>query len=302
MPLTAGRDVGAGAVDLAGAKGRRSWIRRSEDACGVERIEAFFDGRGYEMHRHDTYAIGITLTGVQSFQYRGSVRNSPAGSAVVLHPDEMHDGQAGAEGGFRYRTIYVEPAAIQAALQGRPLPFVSEAVSDDPRLLQAARRLLRRVDDPIERFECEDALFDLALALEVASDGFSPTGTRIIDYRSAEAVRDYLHTLPAEVTLAELERLAGRDRWSLSRDFRALFGTSPYRYLVLRRLDAAKAAIRAGQSLVDAAVDAGFSDQSHMTRQFKAAFGLPPARWLWLQQTGSDPLARSCKTRRVAPG
>ncbi len=76
----------------------------------------------------------------------------------------------------------------------------------------------------------------------------------------------------------------GCDRWSLSRDFRALFGTSPYRYLVLRRLDAAKAAIRAGQPFVDAALDAGFSDQSHMTRQFKAAFGLPPSRWLRLQQ------------------
>jgi AraC-like DNA-binding protein len=282
--LAAARDIGAGALEPADETGRRSWIRRSEDASGLERIEAFFDGRGYEMHRHDTYAIGITLAGVQSFQFRGAIRNSPAGSAVVLHPDEKHDGQAGAEGGFRYRTIYIEPAAIQAVLQGRPLPFIAGAVSDDPRLVQAARRILRRVDDPIERFECEDALYDLALALEAASGSFSPTGTRIIDYRSAETVRDYLHTLPPSVTMAGLERLAGRDRWSLSRDFRALFGTSPYRYLVLRRLDAAKTAIQAGCSLVDTALDAGFSDQSHMTRQFTAAFGLPPSRWLRLQR------------------
>ena len=249
MPLTAGRDIGAGAIEPAGAKGRRSWIRRSEDACGVERIEAFFDGRGYEMHRHDTYAIGITLAGVQSFQYRGAVRNDPAGSAVVLHPDEKHDGQAGAEGGFRYRTIYVEPAAIQAALQGRPLPFVSGAVSDDPRLLQAARRIVRRVEDPIERFECEDALFDLALALELASDGFSPTGTRIIDYRSAEAVRDYLHTLRQTWEFGGARTgLPG----AIAGACRAISAPSSARVLTAtwswRRLDGAKAAIRAGQN------------------------------------------------------
>jgi len=44
------------------------------------------------MHRHDTYAIGRTLAGVQSFSYRRSRRNSLAGNTLVLHPDEAHDG------------------------------------------------------------------------------------------------------------------------------------------------------------------------------------------------------------------
>lgn len=35
-----------------------------------------------------------------------------------------------------------------------------------------------------------------------------------------------------------------------------------------------------GQSLVSAALMAGFTDQSHMTRQFSKTYGLSPARWM----------------------
>ena len=52
------------------------WIVRAPRSERMERIEAFFSGHGYEPHRHDTYAIGRTLAGVQSFHYRGGQRHS----------------------------------------------------------------------------------------------------------------------------------------------------------------------------------------------------------------------------------
>ena len=116
------------------------WIHRSPHsggASGIERIEAFFHHAGYAMHRHDTYAIGRTLAGVQSFRYRGSMRNSLPGGTMVLHPDEPHDGQAGTRDGFHYRMIYVDPALFQQALGGKPLPFLEGGLSNDPRLFAA---------------------------------------------------------------------------------------------------------------------------------------------------------------------
>ena len=83
----------------------------------VDRVEACFAGAAYAPHRHDTYAIGITLEGVQRFDYRGATRNSLPGGIVVLHPDELHDGRAGDERAFRYRICYVAPAAIEAMLE-----------------------------------------------------------------------------------------------------------------------------------------------------------------------------------------
>ena len=37
-----------------------------------------FGGHAYDLHRHETYGIGLTLYGVQQFHYRGSLRASRA--------------------------------------------------------------------------------------------------------------------------------------------------------------------------------------------------------------------------------
>ncbi|MEN4922975.1 AraC family transcriptional regulator [Achromobacter spanius] len=263
---------------MARTQPRQDWIRRAAPSSRVERIEAYFGGHGYDMHRHDTYAIGRTLSGVQSFHYRRGYRHSLPGGTIVLHPDEAHDGQAGTDAGFRYRMIYVEPALIQQILGGRPLPFIRDGLSADSRLYAASDALLRGAGEPIDPLQEDDALFELAHALCAASG--RPTGRRSPDYAAADRARHYIHaSLDLPITLDDLARAAGVDRWSLSRDFRALFGTSPYRYVMLRRLDLARRFIAAGAPLAQAAADAGFTDQSHLTRRHVQAFGMAPDRW-----------------------
>lgn len=264
------------------------WIQSAASANKFVRIEAFISGHGYDMHRHDTYAIGRTLSGVQSFRYRGQERHSLPGGTMVLHPDEAHDGQAGTEAGFQYRMLYIEPALIQQILGGKPLPFVKNGLSRDPRLYAATHALLPNMDCPMDGLEEDDALFELANAL-CAVSGVS-LNERGFDYRAAERAREFIHSaMERTITLPELEKYCGRDRWSLSRDFRLLFGTSPYRYLTMRRLDMVRALLLHGESLVDAALVSGFTDQSHMTKHFRKTFGLSPGRWLRLQSTGSAP-------------
>ncbi|MFI8740779.1 AraC family transcriptional regulator [Stutzerimonas zhaodongensis] len=255
------------------------WLERAAPSTKMERIEAYFRGHGYTPHRHDTYAIGRTLAGVQSFHYRQSMRHSLPGGTIVLHPDEIHDGEAGTNAGFRYRILYIEPSLIQDVLGGEPLPFIVGGLSHDPRLLAATSRLLHSLDTALDPLEEDDAIYDLAQALKVA--GGKPHGRKAVDYVAAERARTFIHdALDQSITLDDLVQASGRDRWSLSRDFRALYGTSPYRYITQRRLAEARYRLLAGQSLTDAALESGFFDQSHMTRLFTQAFGISPARWL----------------------
>lgn len=260
-------------------KPQNDWIKIAPPSAKIERIEAYFSSHGYEPHRHDTYAIGRTLSGVQSFNYRGSKRHSLPGNIMVLHPDEIHDGEAGTLDGFQYRMIYLEPALIQKILGGRPLPFIVGGITTDPRLFAATEPLLTAVENSFEMLEEEDALYDLAQTLSTL--GGQNFHRRAFDYKAAEIARQYIHSkFSHNITLDELSLISGRDRWSLSRDFRALFGTSPYRYVTMRRLEYSRRLMGTGLSLADVAVESGFSDQSHMTRQFIKTLGISPGRWL----------------------
>ncbi|OFA04324.1 AraC family transcriptional regulator [Duganella sp. HH101] len=258
------------------------WLRRGHQAEGVDLVEAFFQGAAYGPHRHDSYAIGLTMAGVQSFRYRSSMRHSLSGQALVLHPDEVHDGQAGTDAGFHYRIAYLAPSLLQQVLGGAPLPFVDGGVSADGRLVRAARGLLSNFDAPAGSLERDDALVDIATALrQVAGQPDLPGG----DFLAAQRAREYIHdALLSPLTLEQLAQAGGRDRWSLSRDFRSYFGTSPHRYVTLRRLELARQLMLNGMPLADSAVHAGFADQPHLTRHFVAAYGISPGRWLRLNR------------------
>jgi AraC-like DNA-binding protein len=258
------------------------WIRHAPAQPGLERIEAYFAGHAYDPHRHDTYAIGYTLSGVQSFDYCGARLDSLKGNVVVLHPDEMHNGRAGAVSGFRYRMLYIEPRLIRDALGGRAtsLPFVHRAVSSYPRLLRALIPALDELDRPLESLEMDQIVLAIAHALLVL-DASVASGSRGATCAFAvEKARQFLDAHFGRVVASEeLEALTGLTRYALARHFRTRLGTSPYRYLTMRRLDRARCLMRAGHSLAEVAQACGFADQSHMTRHFKLAFGLPPGRW-----------------------
>lgn len=262
-------------------------MRQAPPAPGLERIEAYFARHAYDPHRHDTYALGLTLTGVQSFDYRGARCDSQHGDVIVLHPDEAHDGRAGRDDGFRYRMLYVEPRLVLEAL-GEPtsaLPFVSDAVLADPRLMSALRLVLGDLDRDLEPLERDRGLVAIAQALRAADRSRPRRASSATCATAVERARAYLtENFERPVASEELEAVTGLDRYSLARHFRARLGSSPYRYLVMRRLDHARALIDTGEALAQAAADSGFADQSHMTRQFKQAFGVSPGRWRALRR------------------
>jgi len=62
----------------------------------------------------------------------------------------------------------------------------------------------------------------------------------------------------------------------LSRRFRHESGTSLHDFHVLLALQDAKAMLKDGCTIVEAALDAGFYDQAHLTREFVRTFGFTP--------------------------
>ena len=257
-------------------------MRTWEPGEGVELLRAWFGGRAFTKHRHDTYAIGVTEAGVQTFFYRGRVERSTPGQVVVLHPDEVHDGRAGTEAGFGYRIVYVEPARIAAAvrtIRGRPapLPFVREPVSGSGELSRAVTAAFLSAPEPLALDALVLRLAEGLLQGDPSSHAARPL--RRLDRDALERARAFLDGRRAIVRSAELEVVTGLSRYELARQFRAAYGTSPYRYSLMRRLEFARTRLGSGMPAGEVALAAGFVDQAHFTRMFRLAFGVTPGRY-----------------------
>jgi len=233
------------------------------------------------VYKRQTYTIALTVQGVQSFHYRGSRRNALPGDVVILHPDEEHDGQPITEDGFIYRCLDIQPQQIQQALGEKNLPFIATGVSSDVRMQTIVSQLLGDLKQPMETLEYQQHIQSLAEMMQTISGKQMIQNT--INMRAVEQAREYIEaSLDQDISLAELERVCGYRRRQLCRDFRIITGTSPYRYLIMRRLDKARQLLVDGQPLSRIALDSCFSDQSHFNRHFKKAFGVTPKRWLQL--------------------
>jgi len=282
-------------ADDLGQLGPRGLERLCEDSSGdhiihdagisgLERIDVSISRYSYERHRHDTYGIGVTLEGIQTFNYRGAGRISVPGKCVILHPDEVHDGAAGDATGLHYRMFYLDPALLAQALSplGETLPFISTPVVDDPELRRLSLSVLDMDDTQFSSLQVDGFVAELAPVLLRLANARSPK-TSTAPIKHLHAVRDYLDANRFDqVSSGELEDVAGLNRFTIARQFRRQFATSPHRYLLMRRLASARERISLGQRLADIAADTGFADQAHFSRHFKKAYGMTPGRWAQL--------------------
>lgn len=281
MAPSLGDAVGAG---LERSCGPGEWIDATGPVDGVELFRARLRGRPFSRHRHDVYAIGVTEEGVQAFAYRGAAERSLPGQVFVLHPDEPHDGRADGPGLFGYRQVYVSPDRIASALPALtrrpgPLPFAAP-VTDDPILARVVRTAFARAPEPLA---LDTLVLQLAEGLlRCSATGLTGTLRCRVDLPAVERGRDFLRSRLTIVQSSEVEAVTGLDRYQFARQFRAVYGTSPYRYSVMRRLDVARGWLRDARPLAETALEAGFADQAHFTRTFKAAFGMTPGRYVKL--------------------
>lgn len=80
------------------------------------------------------------------------------------------------------------------------------------------------------------------------------------------------------VVSPEIETGRGLSGFGLNIRFKRRYGTAPYRFLLLRRLELASELLAQGVSIAKAALDACFADRSHMPPTFRGAYGFTPTR------------------------
>ena len=260
------------------------WIAFDADAAtGIVRLRARFTRHAYDRHAHETFAIGMTEAGSQTFTCRGVRHATRPGAIMLFNPTELHDGRATTAEGFTYRMLYVEVATVRRSLAGEvgdPEPLFDRPMALD---LPTARLVTRAYDaltPEAPALARDEGLLRLLLRLARRYGGASLPAPGGRSDRAILTVRDRLRDAPEDdVSLQDLADLAGLSRFHLTRLFQRRFGLAPSVYLRLLRLERAKRRLAAGEPPADVAAALGFADQAHLTRRFKAAYGMTPGRY-----------------------
>jgi AraC-like DNA-binding protein len=245
-------------------------------------LRASFTRHRYELHTHPTYVIGLVTRGVERLRVGARTYLAPEGSIILVNPEEPHDGEPGAEGGWAYRTLYRGVALLsqvseEMGASGAP-GFAGTVIGDG----EAAAALLR-AHQLAEAGDTLDAEASLLLALRRLISRHA--GLRLAANRPCSAslrrlarYRDFIEAnLAAPIDLAALADLAGVTRFQVIRDFRQGTGLTPGAFIRLSRQTSASRLIEQGVPLAEAAAAAGFADQSHLCRVFRAIQGVTPS-------------------------
>jgi len=83
-----------------------------------------------------------------------------------------------------------------------------------------------------------------------------------------------------DAAVAKIAREVGLSERQLERRFLTRVGVTPRRYASLRRFDRAVALAQSSATLADAALAAGYADQSHFNREFRRYAGGAPSEVL----------------------
>lgn len=109
----------------------------------------------------------------------------------------------------------------------------------------------------------------------------SENRTKRFSAQNLARATDYLESnLTGDVSIKEVAASLDMTPALFTRLFRQATGTTPYRWVVQKRVDRAAIMLKSSDlSIGEIAVACGFSDHAHFTRVFSTYMGLPPRKW-----------------------
>lgn len=239
----------------------------------------------------DAHYVVVHLGGAKRIRRTGegaSLVSDVASGAITIVPE----GAAYAwntQGPIDYAHFYVSPAAFEHAAEttfdrdGRGVAPIDRIGGEDPVLLGLFQAMLDEAASPLGEALYIDTLGEAFIGRLLRDHSNLPPSGRRAPYalaprRLAEVIGFIEANLAQALTLDDLAAVAKLSRYHFSRAFARATGLAPHAFVVGRRLDAAKALLRATSlPIEDVARRCGFRGASHFAARFRRATGASPS-------------------------
>ena len=263
----------------------RLW--KPKETIGISLFKASFNKFFYKKHRHQEFAIGVIEKGAQKFYHKGNKYVAAPRNIITVNPDEIHDGMPATHGGYQYRMVYINPKKIDEIVVGhseikKRAGYFKRPTIIDNKVAMKLNHALRLLDgDQHDSLESHTYLIEVIIDLfQRYSDPNPCVDSRLKDRKVVDQALEYIRERVTEnITLDEIAQAVGLSQYHFLRIFKNTTDLPPHAYLIQMRVELAKRAIEKGYSIIVAALQSGFSDQSHLTRCFKSVYGLPPGQY-----------------------
>ncbi len=246
-------------------------------------IEAYrFEGivQPFPNHFHEYYVIGFMEDGERVLSCKNQEYNIKKGDVLLFNPGDNHACVQSDDGTLDYRGINITKEVmmdlVEEVTDRRELPGFSRNVIFNEEVTCYLRPLHELVMKGSCEFGKEENLL-LLISLLIQEYG-QPFESCIPECRDEiEKACAFMEQHYAEhIYLDQICRCAGLSKSTLLRAFAKSKGITPYTYLESIRIGKAKKLLEQGVPPIEAALQTGFSDQSHFTNYFSRLIGLAP--------------------------
>ncbi len=243
-------------------------------------------------HHHDFYEVCFLLGGKTVFQVEGQDYPLEPGDLLLVSPQELHRATGDPDILYERIVLWIDRGYL-AELGGGQLDltacFDRKSPTHTNRLhpskLQRAElgQLLQRLTTEYYSTDMGGSLYARGLLLQ-----FMVEINRLTQQTPASApqpsepdlvsrVLTYIgEHYPEPITLEKLAEEFFVSKYHLSHEFSHRVGTSVYRYVVFRRLMAARERLAAGQAPGEVYQACGFGDYANFFRAFRSEYGISP--------------------------
>ncbi len=226
----------------------------------------------YKLHVHNELSLGYIIQGTTDLTLNNTTIHYEMGDGVVIPPLMTHRCAPNDISHWAYVMLFINPTYYSDVVS---FPHAKKLTGNQVHKLTGfiEQLLIEKHPDTLENILIELLLeFGEKEPIEELEPN-TDDSIRIIH----EYILDHVNE---SITLDKLQKLSGLNKFTLIRNFKKQYITTPAAYHLQYKVANAKRLLSDGMNVFDVCESLGFYDQAHLIREFKKMYGISPGKYI----------------------